>query len=296
MTEVIFAIGTIWFWILFTIASIVILAAIENEKGLLATIALVAAVVAIYVWGDKEVFSWMRQHPWKTAGGVGGYFAAGTFWFITKWWRFVRMNRHKYDEAFALFKTDFQKDDYIPRRAFQRGRGSDEYKQMLDIFKRQKAGETDVVFKEEWSSHIGEKNYKGIFFEFKPKYRDHRNQIFLWACYWPWSAFWTLLSDPIKKIWDGIIHLVRGLLERISASSFRDVEQYDPEKAKEQERLKVRSNGRCDLGHEIVKRSEKEIMGCNDCFNYIEANPKIIDHIDDESAREMVRGLMDDNK
>lgn len=290
----IFAFGTVWFWALVVVASIVILAAIENEKGLLATAAFVAAGIAFYVWGDREIFGWIRHHPWKTVGCIGVYFAAGTFWFITKWWRFVRNNRHQYDEAFARFKADFQKDDYSPLSI--RHRPYDDKQAVVKEFKKRKTTEPDVLFKEEWGDHISEKGYRGVFFEFKPKYRDHKGQIFLWACYWPWSALWTLLSDPIKKIWDGIIHSVRGLLESISARSFRDVEQYDPEKAKEQERLKLRGNGRCDLGHDIVNRSDSDIMNCPDCMNYVEVNPKIIDHIVDVKSREMVRSLVGNNE
>lgn len=286
----IFAFGTIWFWALVLAASIVILAAIENEKGLLATVALVGAVVAFYIWGDRDVFGWIKHHPFKTAGWAGAYFAAGTFWFITKWWRFVRANRHRYDEAFALFKVDFQKDEYSPHGLRSRDHHGREIE--LKEFKRRKASEPDVVFKEEWGANIGDGTYKGVDFEFKPKYKDHKGQIFLWACYWPWSMFWTVLNDPLKKVWDGIIYAVRGLLDRISASSFRDVEEYDPEKAKEKERLKMRSNGRCDLGHDIVNRAEKELMDCHDCIDYVEANPKILDHITNESAREMLKAMI----
>jgi len=285
-----FAFGTIWFWALIAAASILILISIENEKGLLATFALVAAAVAFYVWGDRDVFGWVKAHPWKTAGWVGAYFAAGTFWFITKWWRFVRKNRHKYDEAFDLFKADFQKEDYCSHAL--RHRGYQDRQKAESEFKKRKATEPDVVFKEEWAAHIGDGVYRGIFFEFKPSYKKHKTRIFLWACYWPWSAFWTILNDPIKKLWDGIIYVVRGLLERISASSFRDVEEYDPEKAREKERLKMRSNGRCDLGHDIIHRSEKELMDCHDCFSYVEANPKILDHIEDKKAREMLKNLV----
>lgn len=288
----IFAFGTVWFWALFVVASIIILAAIENEKGLLATATFIAACIVFGVWGDREIFGWIRHHPWKTAECVVGYFIAGTFWFITKWWRFVRKNRHKYDEAFDLFKSDFQKNDYQLHgmRVF-RG-GHDEHEKVMKEVQRRKATEPDVVFKQEWTAHIGDGNYRGIFFEFKPKYRSHKGQIFLWACYWPWSAFWTLLSDPIKKVWDGIIHSLRGFLEHISARSFRDVAEYDPEKTKEQERLKMRSNGRCDLGHDIVHRSDKDIMNCQDCMNYVEANPKIIDHIEDLKTREMIKSVV----
>lgn len=287
---VIFTFGTIWFWVLFAAVSIAILAAIENEKGILAGIAFVGAVVALYVWGDKEIFSWIRNHPYKTAGWIGAYFGAGTFWFITKWWRFVRNNRHKYDEAFALFKADFQKADYFSPTLRAAFRGDHDVRKREEAeWKRRKSAEPDVVFKEEWAAHIEEGNYRGIYFKFRPKYKDHKTRIFLWACYWPWSAFWTLLSDPFKKIWDGIIHLVRGLLERISASSFRDVEEYDPEKRKEQERLKLRGNGRCDLGHDIIHRSEDDLMACEDCTKYIRANPKIVAHIVDEEAREAMK-------
>jgi hypothetical protein len=289
MTEasLIFAFGTVWFWILIAVASIIILAAIENEKGLLATLALVAAAVAIYVWGDGNVFRWIKAHPWKTAGWAGVYFAAGTFWFITKWWRFVRKNRHRYDEAFLLFKQDFQSEGYGPNGV--RRYGLEDREKAMAEFKLRKASEPDAVFKEEWGAHIEDGVYRGVGFEFRPKYKDHKGRIFLWACYWPWSMFWTILNDPLKKVWDGIIWVVRGLLERISASSFRDVEEYDPEAAREKERLKMRSNGRCDRGHDVVKRSEKELTGCHDCFSYIEANPKIIDLIEDESAREALR-------
>lgn len=60
---------------------------------------------------------------------------------------------------------------------------------------------------------------------FPPKVSDSRGRITTWMTYWPWSATWTLINDPIKRIWRAIYRLVAGKLQSISNRVFRDVER-----------------------------------------------------------------------
>ena len=39
--------------------------------------------------------------------------------------------------------------------------------------------------------------------------------IVFWMGYWPWSAFWTLLNNPLKWLFEEIKEMLGGLFKRL---------------------------------------------------------------------------------
>ncbi len=61
-------------------------------------------------------------------------------------------------------------------------------------------------------------------FKFKiPKPSEHKSDIILWMSYWPFSAFWTLIDNPFKKIFNGIFKRLEGVYNKIAAYVFKDL-------------------------------------------------------------------------
>jgi len=191
-----FAFGTVWFWVMFIVASLILISAIENEKGWLATLTIVGTMLLLHFGNDKQLFPYLANHPLVTGGCVLGYFIVGALWGVIKWWFFVRNERAKYDLAFAKFQkrpkkkatTDFEKE------------------------------------RDSWNYWVSHGRYDDISFEYKPEPSRFKGRILIWMTYWPWSMLWTVINDPVRKAFKAIYYRIASGLEKISANSFAGTE------------------------------------------------------------------------
>ncbi|MBI5733173.1 hypothetical protein HY967_04490 [Candidatus Jorgensenbacteria bacterium] len=186
-----FVFGTFWFWTLAVIATIIIIACIDhNENFTGATASLVIALLLLQFLGDVKVFSYVLEQPFMGLIYFVMYLGAGTAWSIIKWWRFVGKRKSEYDRAKAEFLTRHKVEgNAIPN-----------------------------VLKSEWRDRCRHESYAEA-----PQARQHKGKIVGWMCYWPWSLFWTLLDDPIKKILQTIYQWLQGIYQAISIRAYRDV-------------------------------------------------------------------------
>lgn len=192
-----FAFGTIWFWTLIAIASFVLMATIEHEKGWLATFTIIGTLLLVHYGMDKQLFGSMFAHPLITGSCVLGYFLVGAAWGVVKWWFFVKSQREAYDEARKLFAEHRSKPKVQPPER-------------------------------DWNYYTSAGGYCGIYFNYKPKPKDFKSRIMMWMTYWPWSMVWTVINDPIRKAFRAIFTYVSSTLNRISESGFSDTENDFP--------------------------------------------------------------------
>src|SRR5208283_1044261 len=83
-----FALGTLWFWLLVLLDFIAITALVENEEGGWATIVAIGSVVGLnYLW-KLPILATVRANPGHTALLVLSYFFIGTCWSFVKWYFF----------------------------------------------------------------------------------------------------------------------------------------------------------------------------------------------------------------
>lgn len=85
------AVGTVWFYIILAIASIIFIACIENEHY--ETPAVVSVILAILYWKAFTAFSLA-----SIALVVGGYAVAGVLWSVYRWYRFVQKTAFEFRE------------------------------------------------------------------------------------------------------------------------------------------------------------------------------------------------------
>jgi hypothetical protein len=202
-----FALGTLAFWLLVIAESVLLLALIEYEKVGWGTISLIATLAALYFLGNSEVVAYLAQNPLTIALGVCGYFVAGTVWSVAKWWFYVGNVREKYDER----KADFLRSNGVEGTVIP-----DELKKK---WKESLAHSTYSVYggaRQDFSNGI------------VPKARDHKAKILTWMTYWPWSMVWTLINDPVKRLFKYIYRSIQELLQSISNRAFRGVENDMP--------------------------------------------------------------------
>jgi len=196
----IFAIGSIGFFLLWAAVSVVIVVAEDLERFGLAGLGLVAAFTVMALWGDFNVIEVARSNPLLIAELVGGYFVAGTVWAIIKWWFFVRDCRYRYEEDKAEFLTCHGiKGKKIPDELLA------QWKRHCEIaygYGRNRLGDLATA----------------------PQARHNKARIMRWMMFWPWSAVWTIINDPIKKLFKRIYRTIQGLLQAISDRAYRGVD------------------------------------------------------------------------
>lgn len=80
-----------------------------------------------------------------------------------------------------------------------------------------------------------------------PQVSEHKNLIIGWMIYWPFSALWTLINDPVKRAFTWIYYRISNRLQQISDRLFQSVynqaekikrEQEEKAKQKKAERIK----------------------------------------------------------
>jgi hypothetical protein len=95
------AVGTIWFWLLVIVASVIIIACVENEHY--PTPSIVAILLAVIYW--KAIVS----VPWAHIAIVVGIFALlGALWSTFQWFRRVQKKAAKYREQYGDSLTESQ--------------------------------------------------------------------------------------------------------------------------------------------------------------------------------------------
>src|SRR5262245_3868069 len=187
-----FNVGSPWFWLLLAAEAALLIALIEWGKGGLATLSLVGVLALLQFMGDANLLSYANHHPLLLVFGVVGYFAVGTVWAVMRWWLYVHEHRIRYDEAKAEFCDDRRLDGTIPAH-----------------------------LQEDWLEYLSNRRRK---VEIRPRARQHKNSILTWMAYWPWSMFWTILNDPVRKACRFIYRHIHDYLQEISDNAFKGVE------------------------------------------------------------------------
>ncbi len=98
------ALGTIWFWIVLVIASVIIIACVENEHY--PTPSVIAILLGIIYW--KAIVA----APWQAIALVVGAFALiGAGWSTFQWFRRVQKKATKYRDDYGETLTEAQLKD-----------------------------------------------------------------------------------------------------------------------------------------------------------------------------------------
>ncbi len=205
----IFIIGSFGFWALLTLASILIIWALEYEKGTRATLTLVLTISAIIIFnkGFGKLFAWIGSNFLLFAGLILGYFFVGAIWSIVKWYFYTKNRRYQYDKLKIKF---FRSKNLQPN-----------------------TGTIPADLREEWEKYLGSSFEFGSEFirttsanaklNLSPSPYDHKSTILMWMGHWPLSLLWTLINDPVKHALRWMYkHLIKTY-EKISNFNFKSV-------------------------------------------------------------------------
>ena len=187
-------IGGLWFWILTALAAISILTCVEWENGGGATGLLVLYLVLLWIFSDFNPLTWLGHNPKTAVAAILLYFLLGTAWAVVKWYAFVHQQARRVRSLLL---------DFLPRHG-------------LDSL-----GQATPEIRREWTHHC---SIRGVSSE-PPLIARHKDRILLWMSYWPLSAIWTLINDPVRRIFKMIYHRLGGFLQGVSNRAFADLEK-----------------------------------------------------------------------
>lgn len=194
--------GSISFWFISLVIAVVFVWCIEIDKSDGAFLMLLATYV--FLWGavgfNPIEFAW--NNPLQSFAYVGGYFVGGMIWSIVKWYFYLLRRRDEAKKVRVYFDANITKLQ-------QDWKGSDEFNFVNWMNKGNHS-----KYRTQWE-------YNDC--SYPPIAAQHKGDILFWATYWPFSAFWTLLNDPIRRLWNAIYSVLNGMLQRISNNVFKDV-------------------------------------------------------------------------
>ena len=197
--------GGLAFWVIAFFIAVSFIWCIEFDRSSGAITMIVLSYA--FLWGavgfNPIIYAW--GNPITALTYIGVYFLGGTIWTIVKWYFYLLRRR---DEARKIrIYFDANHDELN-----QRWSNSDEFNFVNWMNDGGQYGSGASRHRRSYS----DSNYP-------PMATQHKGDILFWAIYWPFSAFWTLLNDPIRRLWNAIYSVLGGMLQRISNKVFADV-------------------------------------------------------------------------
>jgi hypothetical protein len=194
MIEAILALG-LWYWLTIVTFSIIVIICLEKESFGHIVLITIAGIVAWMIWGSGgEAFTHYKNNPLDALYHFGGYFAVGAVYSILKWFSFVRRKKEKYlnekDHFWRLYddKTETEKK--------------------VLWAKEKSRGQTS--------------GYEILMRDLSPK--ENADRLSFWILYWPWSLFWTIIDDPIRRLVKYIRDQLNAVYVSITKRTFSDIE------------------------------------------------------------------------
>lgn len=187
-----FAAGSFLFWFVIVTGIILIEALIDYDEAESTTVTFVLLLLFLNFVAGIPIFTTAIAYPFATGAIVLGYFLiVGPLFLLYKWRSRNRESRYKYEGLLKQFKWQHgvSKDAELPtslRADFQR-------------------------------------TLYGIVVN--PNWRQYKSELFIWWAYWPFSAAWTLLNDPIKRLWREVLRFLSVQLDKITKSAWAGTEK-----------------------------------------------------------------------
>lgn len=60
-----------------------------------------------------------------------------------------------------------------------------------------------------------------------PQIRDNKSRFMIWMAYWPASMLWTLINDPVRRLFEWVYTSTAASLQRSSDNVFSDIKIVD---------------------------------------------------------------------
>jgi hypothetical protein len=203
-----FVVGGIAFWLLTLVVFGVIIAALENDSGWFATMAVGGYLVAIWLLGDAHPLTYLADNIRSIMVYALFYLLIGVGWAYARWNIFTAYSgmvaRHAETEFKATEWSEERKAVFCHSRRIEPGSMSDE-----------------EIYRGAWLYYVSD---HGIQVN-TPQIRNYKSRFTAWMTYWPASMFWTACHDLVIKGYNWIYIRMSGHLQRIADKNFEGVTQ-----------------------------------------------------------------------
>ena len=192
--EPLLAVGGIFFYIIVAVFLAVLLGCIEYQKGWWSSILVTAFCLVLYTVFGVNVVTLAVNNPWMIAPYVVGYFVVGSVWACVKWIFYS----HKMLDIVKDIKMEYLNRHNISSNVIPEDK------------------KEDFIYKV-----LANSKYHDEFYP--PKFLKHKADWMMWATYWPLSLFWTMLDQPIKKLWNFIYSNIGQMMQNITDKMFENI-------------------------------------------------------------------------
>lgn len=197
-----FDIGSISFWVISAVLFSALVWFTEDDKDFLAVISVVG-----FMWIVSSVndFS-LLANPIIWLEWLAIYMVIGSVWSFIKWFSFLHKAKDSLreikakhlkrygtetvkDEHFKEFATRLYEEGYVSRFLSPDGYSGN---------KETVTSRGDVI----------------------PSVKNRKADLVRWIVWWPFSAFWTLLNDPIRRAAEAIVKVFKGTYTKMANAVF----------------------------------------------------------------------------
>jgi hypothetical protein len=202
-----FAIGTLGFWLAILVLAVVI-TVFSEEDGVKATVTLVVGALFLQFIAKFDLLGLLRHEPFTLAFYGLLYVALGFGFACAKWWRYAKKQRRAYDRLRAAFfkKNKIEGDELPPEykeRFFEALKSS--YKPNSRGFEHYSdQGDADPVI---------------------PDITKNKAAFIRWMTYWPLNLLFTLLNDPVRRLFEWLYEVAGKKMQDIANSVFAGTER-----------------------------------------------------------------------
>lgn len=197
--------GTGWFYLTSFVVFVVVLALEENDHEYFSLGLVVGFIYLMETAGTFNIFS----DPWQLAQWVGVYFVAGVFWSFVKWFAFL----HQAADCYRELRMNF-----LQRSPGVKIENITEKTKVPDNMKREFNG----YLKQ--SGYLSRQQYNSTDPTIIPQIRDNKARCIRWIIWWPTSAMWTALSDPLVRVGNWLFNRFRGTYQLLANRVFAGIE------------------------------------------------------------------------
>lgn len=208
------------YWLLLVLPYALLIAAVEYESGLSATIIsfLTAAAVAMFF---PPILHWIYAHPFDLLLYVAGYIVIGVAWIFIKWHFYIMNCRDRYREAVEKFNLNWAQFKSLHSGGLVVPNLTVSDKLTFEDYCEARRNYTKTSPKDPRDQLVpGFYEYLPKVDEYLPKVSENKGRILFWGSYWIASSVWTIINDPLRRLFSLILRRISAMMQNMANKAF----------------------------------------------------------------------------
>lgn len=208
------AVGTLGFWALLALEAAFVVYCLDNNEddrvwAGWSTLSVVLTLCVLQFGTSLKPLNWIFEHPYATGGYFGLYVLFGLAYSVAKWYLFntsrnrkVDAVRKEYLKVYKISGNEVPPDRLVEWKTYFNRIASDHYSGPG----RRMRGFSSID-------------------KVKPSISEYRDRFIGWIALWPLSFAWTMLNDPLVRLFNNLYELMRDVYQNISDHVFQGLDQ-----------------------------------------------------------------------